>query len=56
MSALGQKPTFAVQQVMSALPLKTTEIVDIVGFRPGAKRSALPLKGSKFKRRPAPLL
>jgi hypothetical protein len=30
MSALGHKQTFAVQQVMSALPLKTTEIADIV--------------------------
>jgi len=38
MSALGQKQTFALQQVMSALPLKTTEIADIVGFRSGAKQ------------------
>jgi len=43
MSALGHKQTFAVQQVMSALPLKTTEIADI---NAGQSISALPPQGS----------
>ena len=43
---MGQKQTFAVQQVMSALPLKTTEIADIVGFRSGTKQKCSALKGA----------
>jgi len=31
--ALGQKQTCAAQNGMSALPLKATEIADIIGFR-----------------------
>jgi hypothetical protein len=54
MSALGQKRTFALQKVMSALPLKATEIADIVGSNEGQSTSALPL--ARFKRRPALLL
>jgi hypothetical protein len=33
MSALGQKQTYALQKAMSALPLRATEIADIMGFR-----------------------
>jgi hypothetical protein len=43
MSALGQKQTCAVQNVMSALPPKATEIADI---NEGQSISALPLQGS----------
>ena len=32
MSALGHKRTYALQNVMSALPLKATEIADIRGL------------------------
>jgi hypothetical protein len=51
MSALGQKQTFASQKGMSALPLKATEMADIVGSDAGQSTSALPL--ARFKRRPA---
>ena len=42
MSALGQKQTFAVQYVVSALPPKAVEIADIVGLDGGQSISALP--------------
>lgn len=35
MSALGHKPTYAVQKLMSALPLKATQIADIAGSNRG---------------------
>jgi hypothetical protein len=52
MSALGHKRTFRAAIVMSALPLKATEIADIVGPDEGQSTSALP---RTFKRLPAPL-
>jgi len=42
MSALGQKQTCAVQWAMSALPLKATEIADIVDAEEGQNISAPP--------------
>ena len=46
MSALGQKRTCAPQQGMSALPLKATEIADIVGRNEGQSTSALPVRSN----------